>query len=241
MGRCTVSLSSIPSRLWLFAVVMVPLLSLGRSSPACACIPRKMKYAATMRSDLRQVAVAQAGLHQSRGRYEADLSVLGVEGSAGVTIAIEADSTGWVARARHHEATGGCIAGVGSRAPPVQPGLDDFSLSCDPIADLYDMKRQRPLAIAGWLVVIAMIAMVRRTAWRFRIAPPRTSALLLLAIANPLWLVLAAGWDIVPVDCNSAVVLMVATLFFIPLAILIGLSNWARVMKAVPDSSGSAR
>lgn len=74
-------------------------------------------YVAAMRSDLRNLAVAESAYYAAQSHYTADLSVLDETlwrgPSTGVTVAVEqADSTSWRARAAHDRTSYTCAVSV---------------------------------------------------------------------------------------------------------------------------------
>jgi prepilin-type N-terminal cleavage/methylation domain-containing protein len=88
-------------------------------------------YAATLRTDLRNLATAEEAYFYERGAYGANTAALGFVGSAGVTITFtEATISGWSATATHPLADPpNCVVFYGS-ASPVAPATKEGEIAC---------------------------------------------------------------------------------------------------------------
>ena len=88
-------------------------------------------YAASMRSDLRNLATAEEGYYFTHEVYTDDLTSLGFQPSAGVVIAFgEATSTGWSARTTHElSSPRSCAIFVGA-ASSFAPAVVAESIQC---------------------------------------------------------------------------------------------------------------
>jgi prepilin-type N-terminal cleavage/methylation domain-containing protein len=89
-------------------------------------------YAASMRTDLRNLATAEEGYYFSNETYTTDLTALDFNPSSGVSISFgEATSSGWSAKATHSLASpSNCamfVGGASSLAPAVVAG----SIKCE--------------------------------------------------------------------------------------------------------------
>jgi len=87
-------------------------------------------YAAAMRSDLRNLAVAQESYMYDNSTYASSLAALNVVPSSGVTVTIgTATPTGWNAQAEHYMANPiRCYIFVGDAALP--PATTDGVVAC---------------------------------------------------------------------------------------------------------------
>ncbi len=88
-------------------------------------------YAASMRSDLRNLATAEEGYYFTHEVYTDDLTELGFQPSSGVVIAFgEATATGWSARTTHPlSSPKSCAIFVGG-ASSFEPAVDAESIQC---------------------------------------------------------------------------------------------------------------
>ena len=84
-------------------------------------------YAASMRSDLRNLATAEEGYYFSNEAYTTDLSLLDFQPSSGVVVSFgEASAVGWSAKTTHQLSSPiSCamfVGGASSLAPAVEAG-----------------------------------------------------------------------------------------------------------------------
>lgn len=88
-------------------------------------------YAATLRTDLRNLATAEEAYFYEQGTYGASTAALGFAGSAGVTISFsEATISGWSATATHPLADpANCSVFYGSAAP-IAPATKEGEIAC---------------------------------------------------------------------------------------------------------------
>jgi prepilin-type N-terminal cleavage/methylation domain-containing protein len=88
-------------------------------------------YAASMRTDLRNLATAEEGYYFSHDMYSSDLTQLDFQPSSGVVISFgEATATGWSAKTTHPLASPtNCAMFVGG-ASSLAPAVDAGSIKC---------------------------------------------------------------------------------------------------------------
>lgn len=80
--------------------------------------PRSRAAAATMQSDLRTVGSAQEAYFADNRTYASDINVLEIQLSPGVTMEMDAGTSGWTARATHEQAGNReCALAFGDIAP----------------------------------------------------------------------------------------------------------------------------
>lgn len=160
----------------------------------CACSPKVIAYRASMKSDLRVLAMAESDYHDTHGSFSADLAALGYFPSRGVSVELlRANELGWLARARHEQLTITCTMGAGERAP-IGPLVDLYqggAMVCDPLGgDPYRTVATVRLAAVSWAIVV-VAALVGLGLVRRRGAPRRhVIALLGLVVLHPLWIAL---------------------------------------------------
>jgi prepilin-type N-terminal cleavage/methylation domain-containing protein len=88
-------------------------------------------YMSALKSDLRNLAVAQEGLYFDQRTYSNNLATLNVTPSQGVIIAIpEATSTGWSASATHAQSNPITCAIYTGNAAPVAPATQPGVVMC---------------------------------------------------------------------------------------------------------------
>ncbi len=89
-------------------------------------------YAASMRSDLRNLATAEEGYYFSNEAYTTDLTRLGFQPSSGVTITFgEASAKGWSAKTTHPlSSPGSCAIFVGAVAS-FAPAVNEGAIQCE--------------------------------------------------------------------------------------------------------------
>ncbi|HET7620452.1 MAG TPA: prepilin-type N-terminal cleavage/methylation domain-containing protein [Gemmatimonadaceae bacterium] len=88
-------------------------------------------YAASMRSDLRNLATAEEGYYFSYEVYSSDLTALGFQPSSGVAISFgEATANGWSAKSTHQLSSPlTCAIYVGG-ASTLAPAVNAGSIMC---------------------------------------------------------------------------------------------------------------
>jgi prepilin-type N-terminal cleavage/methylation domain-containing protein len=88
-------------------------------------------YAASMRSDLRNLATAEEGYYFSNEAYTTDLSLLDFQPSSGVVVSFgEASAVGWSAKTTHELSSPiSCAMFVGG-ASTLAPAVDAGSIRC---------------------------------------------------------------------------------------------------------------
>lgn len=90
--------------------------------PLCGCSTKTPAYASDMKSDLKNLDVAQELHFEEHGTYATDFATLGFGPSGGVTVTmVHADAGAWAARATHGAFETGRYAGadcVASRGEP---------------------------------------------------------------------------------------------------------------------------
>lgn len=112
----------------LIVVVIIGILA-GIAIPKFANTKGKA-YAASMRSDLRNLAVAQESYMYDNSTYASSLAAMGVTPSNGVTVTIGiANGQGWNAQAEHYMASPiRCYIFVGNAPNP--PAMTDGVVVC---------------------------------------------------------------------------------------------------------------
>jgi prepilin-type N-terminal cleavage/methylation domain-containing protein len=93
-------------------------------------IPRSRAAAATMQSDLRNLASAQEAYYSVSGSYASDVSALDLRLSPRVTMEINASAYGWTARATHEQADGRECALAFGDIPPLSPATGSGVMVC---------------------------------------------------------------------------------------------------------------
>ena len=89
-------------------------------------------YAATMRTDLRNLATAEEGYYFSHEVYSSDLVALGYTPSVGVEITFgDASARGWSAKITHPLATPGTCALFVGGVDSMEPAVDAGSIKCE--------------------------------------------------------------------------------------------------------------
>lgn len=89
-------------------------------------------YAASVRSDLRNLATAEESYFYSSGEYTTDLAALSVTPSQGVTITVgEATAAGWSATASHALASTSTCGVYYGGVSPVAPATVEGRIACD--------------------------------------------------------------------------------------------------------------
>lgn len=92
---------------------------------------RGKSLAASLKNDLRNLAVAQEDYFYSSGGYVKDLSKLNYNSSPGVTVEIlEANGAGWSARATHPQAYPLTCAIFWGNVTPVVPATQEGLVNC---------------------------------------------------------------------------------------------------------------
>ena len=108
----------------LLAVLLVIGVLVGLAMPRFHAYKRKA-YIASMVSDLRHLAVAEESFWNAVRNYSTDTTVLELTTSPGVTLTlVNADSTGWSARATHSADPASCsiFYGTAPALPPAETG-----------------------------------------------------------------------------------------------------------------------
>ena len=86
-------------------------------------------YAAAMRSDLRNLVIAQESYFADNLEYTASLSALGYRASTGVSgPVVELTADGWTAYAAHSQVSNSCVIYVGST--PIGPATREGEPAC---------------------------------------------------------------------------------------------------------------
>jgi prepilin-type N-terminal cleavage/methylation domain-containing protein len=87
--------------------------------------------AATLKSDLRNLATAQEAYYYEWQSYSTDLTALNFRPSTGISITVaQADAAGWAASATSPQATPGTCALFQGGATPVAPATVEGLISC---------------------------------------------------------------------------------------------------------------
>ena len=88
-------------------------------------------YAASLKTDLRNLATAEESFFYSNGRYTTALDSVPFKGSPGVIVIVsEASSIGWSANATHPESYPlKCVVFMGA-ATPVAPATSEGVIAC---------------------------------------------------------------------------------------------------------------
>jgi prepilin-type N-terminal cleavage/methylation domain-containing protein len=88
-------------------------------------------YAATLRTDLRNLATAEESYFYDTGAYASTAAATGFQGSAGVTITIsQATMSGWSGTATHPLADPQTCAVFYGNATPVAPATAEGEIAC---------------------------------------------------------------------------------------------------------------
>lgn len=88
-------------------------------------------YAATLRSDLRNLATAEESYFYDTGTYASNPAQTGFQGSAGVTITVtQATMSGWSGTATHPLADPLVCAVYFGNATPVAPATIEGEIAC---------------------------------------------------------------------------------------------------------------
>jgi prepilin-type N-terminal cleavage/methylation domain-containing protein len=88
-------------------------------------------YAATLRSDLRNLATAQEAYFYEQSAYTASIALVRFTGSGGVNISVtEATRAGWSATATHPLAAPLTCAVFYGNAAPVSPATVEGAIAC---------------------------------------------------------------------------------------------------------------
>ena len=94
-------------------------------------------YKVTMKTDLRNIATAQAAYIEQNfaengvARYAGNVNDLPVTLSNGVTIRMRGNANGWSARATHPRATGARCAVVYGTVNAFAPATEEGKITCD--------------------------------------------------------------------------------------------------------------
>lgn len=93
---------------------------------------REKAYIAAMKSDLRNLVIAQELYHADNITFTSSLTAIGAAESQGITLSVvEATGGGWSATAQHQATTTTCAVFVGS-ASAVAPATDAGIVACGP-------------------------------------------------------------------------------------------------------------
>ena len=88
-------------------------------------------YAASMKNDLRNLAVAEEDYFYTKGGYTDDLTKLNMNTSPGVTLTIEeATAGGWSAKSNHAQAYPLTCAMFWGAVTPVPPATQEGLINC---------------------------------------------------------------------------------------------------------------
>lgn len=93
-------------------------------------VPRSRAAAATMQSDLRNLASAQEAYYSKYGSYASDVSALDIGLSPRVTMEINVNAYGWTARATHEQAADRECALAYGDILPLSPATGSGVLVC---------------------------------------------------------------------------------------------------------------
>lgn len=92
---------------------------------------RGKSFAASMKSDLRNLAVAEEDYFYAAGRYTDDMTKLSFNTSPGVTVTIvEASGAGWSAKSQHPQAYPLTCAIFWGPVTPVAPATQEGLINC---------------------------------------------------------------------------------------------------------------
>jgi prepilin-type N-terminal cleavage/methylation domain-containing protein len=92
---------------------------------------REKAYLAAMKSDLRNLVMAQENYHATYITFTTDMATLEATESQGVTLSLEQVSgTGWAATASHAATTKTCAVFIGG-ASTTAPATESGEVACD--------------------------------------------------------------------------------------------------------------
>lgn len=98
---------------------------------------RTQGFLAVMKADLRSISIAQEAHYQVQSAdgnpdaYAATMAELAIPISAGTTVELRGDASGWAARTLHPGATGRRCALFRGSATPYAPATSEGLLTCD--------------------------------------------------------------------------------------------------------------
>lgn len=88
-------------------------------------------FVATMKSDLRNVAVAQEAYYSDNQTYASDVGQLAFRNSTNITVTVSGTQVGWAASASHPAANGRTCALFYGAVPPEAPAVASGIVKCD--------------------------------------------------------------------------------------------------------------
>ncbi len=94
-------------------------------------VPRNRAAAATMQSDLRNLASAEEAYYSRFGSYASDVSALDLRLSPHVSMEINTSAYGWTARATHEQVDDRECALAFGDIPPLSPATGSGVMICD--------------------------------------------------------------------------------------------------------------
>lgn len=112
-------------------IVVLVIGILAALSVSTSAMLRHRSAAATMRSDLRNVASAQEAYYSNQQTYTSDVAALPIRLSPGVKVEINASAIGWTARATHEKAGNHACALAHGDIPPISPATGAGILVCE--------------------------------------------------------------------------------------------------------------
>jgi prepilin-type N-terminal cleavage/methylation domain-containing protein len=88
---------------------------------------------AVLKSDLRNMAVAQEAYFSDHLAYAETIDNLGFQGSQNVNFRLRADATGWAARSSHElNPEYRCALYIGRSVEPYSPSVEEGKINCMP-------------------------------------------------------------------------------------------------------------
>lgn len=88
---------------------------------------------AVLKSDLRNMAVAQEAYFSEHLAYAETIDELGFQGSQNVNFLLRADATGWSARSSHEvNPEYRCALYIGKSVEPYSPAMEEGKINCMP-------------------------------------------------------------------------------------------------------------
>lgn len=112
-------------------IVVLVIGILAALSVSTSAMLRHRSAAATMQSDLRNVASAQEAYYSNQQTYTSDVAALPIRLSPGVKVEINASASGWTARATHEKAGNRACALAHGDIPPISPATGAGILVCE--------------------------------------------------------------------------------------------------------------
>ncbi len=92
---------------------------------------REKAYIASMKSDLRNLVMAQENYHATYTTFTTSMTAMDATSSQGVTVSLQnVSGTGWAGTASHNATTKSCAVYVGG-APVTAPATESAIVTCD--------------------------------------------------------------------------------------------------------------